>query len=1836
MTYITELITVFNHTINPANGVHQEAEFHLTAQSFSDALIKDTIQNNGLPQEITDNVDNVISAFLLAKAISFGYPKELPPGDLMAQVIYGNSTLAFYFEELKRYVSSIPGFIEEFLQTTMDYINSKVSEAVYSKVAYNIIDYIGIIQILASAADLENKQIPPEYSKIPEIKPYLDQLINQIIFAIQQAGDKFRIAYMNQQPTDELKQEFINSIKTATETIKKHTELYGLLHQKILDSFMPSFSETPYIQFQQYSQQYSSAVASICLLSIKIGMYSPNSLQILVQVLERMAKFNFDIFAPIFNIMRFRDNFEKAIEDSKAAHDTISQFFAPLLQSLIQIQPELPTPFQNFVNAQIVPLFETLQKLNVKYDEEMAKLIIALKQDKKFSVFQTLGQLAPSEFSDAAKPSMEIAGRILSQLLKTGASIEDISEGIQSLNKEYSELSAFIMIRLNHITDPDRKAKLIQQREAISKALLEFVDVFKLFVMRPDNFLLRIKLGILTSNFLFALCSFDASNPIIKQLVVSRQLLADNVVKFYPNNMKLLVETCTALHKRKDEIPLETRQQFLGVYSVFINSIRESANVFAGNSNSSNPQNVIACIKESDKLKLLLKALHGSLNAPNIPQGILPLINDLEIFSYNISGAPQSFRLALQLNYRHCVDAFAQYMGPFIDMITSAATVQSEEYYQHFCELKNIINEGIKLTKERLDHPPTFGIYDRNYILGLIAASKDVFKPSFELIKESQEILKHAQAPAQLKTGINSITQTLTLLAQLMQYIGSISTESKAPYIEHAGFIIKDSLNDVENKINFLKQVQNDPTQVPQAGQQLVSALYEYSDAIESIEQLKPLADQTRVIANGIGDSTARIAAGDTSQTEQLNTMVSTISGMCQQLKPVCDKLISQVQAIGEGDTKKQQEEEEKRGRGEKEAAKPKYDEFISHLPSEGEIEKMFTDVISSDNDALKTLLSKNVTALKEDVDEFKKLYEQHSNDPTNKEVTEKIKTLSKKIQQEEVAIKKGLEFKPKEEETKPLALASTVDKLKDFNKEEKEKEMPKILMNLAENINQNFKDPAKSMLNNLVSDISMLMKTKPDLAQSQLETLVRALNVNPEEVTLVALEKVKEASKHGASDKEIHNLLQQALFANIVQRLMAGLSNPMDDPNSVQSKYQKYTSHLDGNKVSVDDYDLGDFNFTQIIEQLEDIVIGADETQDMMDAEQISDKLMDLNSEVVSLGNEISNELKKATEAIMPEINKKVDRLRSKALELSNIAMMAAAKRTDASKDTTSDIQEESSKLLEHLNTYSDAVAKVASASNKNAQIRAVNKANRDINMSLGHIAELADEIVEIPVSFIEPSKEDYHAMSNVLMGDILKLAQISSESTSAKPLKFGKVFSSLNFELQKFIAGVKTVTSGVEESDDISGMLGELQDLFGKLNEDASSLTADIPTQLSKLVKDIRGAVSDSLNTEVVPQPKATNELPYRFKVPIIPETGPIELVQLSPVVSSKEQLAKSSLERLVASLNSAKTTPEQIQKHFNEFQAALSDLIIPASQIQTSTWNPQCQNQLLKAKNALINAGDVCVDATRSRLMGSEGWRDAIAGFSAVAESALEQTMNAVNATMKSAEADLSVTNEVERELVNAARACQSSQQRLMSLKNTAAEKKLTMGDSYLGCDIIDVSAPILNNTAKLIEVAQAQTKFVLQKNPEITNQKGLINTANNLIDSLELITVAAEATVNNEPDAMPKILAGSNIISAAVAHFLVENNQKGGSPELSSTLHKITDSIQELIKQMRAFADTAMEAEKRQKEQKISGGVSAARKPLNSMIAKLNAEAKVVAARKALEEAERLAKEARQGL
>jgi hypothetical protein len=385
--------------------------------------------------------------------------------------------------------------------------------------------------------------------------------------------------------------------------------------------------------------------------------------------------------------------------------------------------------------------------------------------------------------------------------------------------------------------------------------------------------------------------------------------------------------------------------------------------------------------------------------------------------------------------------------------------------------------------------------------------------------------------------------------------------------------------------------------------------------------------------------------------------------------------------------------------------------------------------------------------------------------------------------------------------------------------------------------------------------------------------------------------------------------------------------------------------------------------------------------------------------------------------------------------------------------------------------------------------------------------------------------------------------------------------------------------------------------------------------------LVNEVRRHVADALSTDVVAQPVAVSSLPVRFSVPVVTATVSRPIQELKGSVDRNVSLAGSALQAFVAGLNNPKVSPEVVQRGLSDVHAKLTALIEPLGQLRDSTWNPQCNTQLAQLHGTLIAVGDLAIDAARARLIAGPGWRDTVAQFVGQASAALEKASSTAAATLQAAQADLAVTNEAEKELVVAARVVAESQQKLQSFKEVAAQKKATIGEGYIGCEIVEIAAPILATAAELIGAAHHQTQYLLEIDPTLPNQAGLVRTAGGLVDSLELILVSAEATVNHEKNSIEKVLAASNIISSAVAHFLAESHQKNGDEDINASMSKITDSIQVMIKQLRAFGEQAYQARVEKEEANVKRP-----KAMNAMVATLNAEGMVSDARKALEAAE----------
>jgi hypothetical protein len=527
-----------------------------------------------------------------------------------------------------------------------------------------------------------------------------------------------------------------------------------------------------------------------------------------------------------------------------------------------------------------------------------------------------------------------------------------------------------------------------------------------------------------------------------------------------------------------------------------------------------------------------------------------------------------------------------------------------------------------------------------------------------------------------------------------------------------------------------------------------------------------------------------------------------------------------------------------------------------------------------------------------------------------------------------------------------------------------------------------------------------------------------------------------------------------------------------------------------------------------------------------------------------------------------------------------------------------TDDLQAEVSKMLGLLSILTDSDSKPDAGSG-----RQIAKSNQDITASLHAIAELCEDIRAVPVSTPNTTAADCNACSHLLLRDLTSLAAISLETDDGlKSCELDPAFA----QCQVSLAAFRQSLGPIPTDTDFPNGLAALDSLL----QSRDRLTFNVLTEAVSIVRDLRSSIASS--TAAVVTTKSVNELPLRFtpSIPATPARGSVAELKLELDLSTA-----ATRRSLQVFLSAASSNSESLFAELSDLHANLSQLIGFVDRLQVSTLNADCKSRLVTVHTNLVNFGDAAIGAARDR--------ESISQLVDSSTAALDSLLAALGADSREA-----ITNEAERELVAAAEAVAASQARMEDFKAVAEQRRLAIGEGYIGCEIVEIAAPILNTAANLIGAAQQQTKFLLQKDPNLPNQSGLVKTAGGLVDSLELILVAAEATVNNEPNAMAKVLASCNLISSAVAHFLAECHQKNGDPELNVVMTKIVDSIQGMIKQLRTFCEKAYESQTSAQQAAKPG------KQLNSLVERLNAEGAVAEARKALEAAELKLKRLRQ--
>jgi hypothetical protein len=427
----------------------------------------------------------------------------------------------------------------------------------------------------------------------------------------------------------------------------------------------------------------------------------------------------------------------------------------------------------------------------------------------------------------------------------------------------------------------------------------------------------------------------------------------------------------------------------------------------------------------------------------------------------------------------------------------------------------------------------------------------------------------------------------------------------------------------------------------------------------------------------------------------------------------------------------------------------------------------------------------------------------------------------------------------------------------------------------------------------------------------------------------------------------------------------------------------------------------------------------------------------------------------------------------------------------------------------------------------------------------------------------------------------------------------------------------GVLRISAGAHSARDLASAVTALE----------SIVTNGTLQQAFAGVADICRSAAGALRDDAIPQPQVATRLPYRFAVPAPADSSSLPITELEATVARAVSDGTTALEALGSVLMDIHSTGSIITQRLAEFHRTLSALLVALAEMRASTWNPHSQNELAVVRENLVNAGDAAIDATRLRLLAADNWRETARRFLDTARSILEGAITSARTVVAAVQADLAVTSDAERKLVAAARSVAGFLQRLERLRPTPAEKQASIGESSIGGDILDIGTPIVTTVAALIEAAQQQTKFMIMKDRKSAVPKLFVAAADEAVASLEAFLSAAAGTVRHDEGALAKLTDASGKLAAAVNTFQADAVKKGGSPELTQVVGKVAGTVQAMLQQLGAFVGAA-ERSKAGQAQRVSVKRISQSNPMTEL---LNAEARVVSCRRALQFAEDMLKE-----
>ena len=252
--------------------------------------------------------------------------------------------------------------------------------------------------------------------------------------------------------------------------------------------------------------------------------------------------------------------------------------------------------------------------------------------------------------------------------------------------------------------------------------------------------------------------------------------------------------------------------------------------------------------------------------------------------------------------------------------------------------------------------------------------------------------------------------------------------------------------------------------------------------------------------------------------------------------------------------------------------------------------------------------------------------------------------------------------------------------------------EMTKLALLISAYINKAATDEElKKVLTQQITEALSESASYNPSGFAKMQIIFQAQIQDPKQIISALLDQLKQAAAAKDASK-VSDLIPRLLCAERILRAVNATTSAQVTSATATPRQNLEDIYQKGGNISDDD-------FAELIaatQQLEEAIYGSTTVneEELQDSE-ISDKVMDLNQEVTSLLTSIIMDVKKATDADIPEITKNIEILKSKAIEIATTTLQGAVRRgSKIPKEDTEALTDEISKLLESIIAFQNGAA--------------------------------------------------------------------------------------------------------------------------------------------------------------------------------------------------------------------------------------------------------------------------------------------------------------------------------------------------------------------------------------------------------------------------------------------------------------------------------------------------------------------------------------------------------------